>query len=159
LNIGAHIVVGGLVVQLLFFGFFIGVAAMSDLAMRRVPTPPAQTNAQWRKQLMGLYGASILIMIRSIFRVVEYLQGFNGYIMEHEVYLYVFDAAMMLAVMFMFNCVHPSEVRALLYGGLASKGSSKLCAKDAATQQSTFEMQSDIERRPLSGRCQELDRM
>lgn len=150
MNLGAHVVVGGLVVQLLFFGFFIGVAAMFDFAMRRVPTPQARTNPQWQRHLMGLYGASILIMIRSIFRVIEYLQGFNGYLMGHEVYLYVFDATIMLAVMVIFNFVHPSEIRALLYGGLASKGGLKFCAIDAATQQCTFEMPSDIERRPLS---------
>jgi hypothetical protein len=49
-------------------------------------------------------------MVRSVFRVVEYLQGNAGYLLSHEVFLYVFDAVLMLAVMGMFNWVHPSEI-------------------------------------------------
>lgn len=57
-----------------------------------------------------LYIASGLIMIRSVFRVVEYLQGNNGYLLRHEVYLYIFDALFMLVVMCLFNLVHPAQV-------------------------------------------------
>ena len=60
-------------------------------------------------------------MIRSVFRVVEYLQGFSGYLLSHEVYLYIFDAVLMLCVMVIFNLVHPSEVVALMNGGKAAK--------------------------------------
>lgn len=49
-------------------------------------------------------------MVRSIFRAVEYLQGFNGYLLRHEAYLYVFDAALMLFVMIIFNFIHPGEI-------------------------------------------------
>jgi hypothetical protein len=60
-------------------------------------------------------------MVRSIFRVVEYLQGFSGYLLSHEVYLYVFDAVLMFCVMVIFNVVHPSEVVALVDGGKAAR--------------------------------------
>lgn len=69
-----------------------------------------------------MYVTSCLIMIRSLFRVVEYLQGFNGYILEHEAFLYIFDALLMFSVMAVFIAVHPSEVNALLKGGQAAKG-------------------------------------
>lgn len=75
----------------------------------------------WRKHLIALYCASVLIMIRSVFRVVEYLQGFSGYLLSHEYYLYVFDAVLMLGVMGLFNVVHPSEVVALVKGGKMAK--------------------------------------
>lgn len=71
--------------------------------------------------MFTLYAASTLIMIRSIFRIIEYAQGFTGYLLEHEVYLYIFDATLMLAVVLIFNVVHPSEVQALLRGGRAIK--------------------------------------
>lgn len=62
-------------------------------------------------------------MVRSIFRVVEYLQGFDGYLLSHEYYLYIFDAVLMLCVIVIFNVVHPSEVVALMRGGnVARKG-------------------------------------
>lgn len=92
-----------------------------DVAMHKVPTSRAQSAVPWRKHLITLYAASVLIMIRSIFRVVEYLQGFSGYLLSHEVYLYVFDSVLMLCVMVMFNVVHPSEVVALVGGGKAAK--------------------------------------
>lgn len=49
-------------------------------------------------------------MIRSVFRVIEYVQGNAGYLLSHEVFLYIFDALLMLAVMLLFNWNHPSEV-------------------------------------------------
>jgi hypothetical protein len=64
----------------------------------------------WKRHLYNLYFTSGLIMVRSIFRVIEYIQGNSGYLLSHEVFLYIFDALLMLAVMIMFNWVHPSEV-------------------------------------------------
>jgi hypothetical protein len=49
-------------------------------------------------------------MIRSVFCVVEYLQGNNSYLLRHEVYLFIFDAFLMLVCMCLFNWVHPEEV-------------------------------------------------
>lgn len=66
---------------------------------------------------MALYLGSFLIMVRSIFRVVEYLQGFDGYLLKHEAYLYVFDALLMVLVMVLFNWIHPSEIVAIFAGG------------------------------------------
>jgi hypothetical protein len=60
-------------------------------------------------------------MVRSLFRVIEYLQGFSGFLLSHEIYLYVFDAVLMLAVMVLFNVLHPSEVVALMRGGKVAK--------------------------------------
>ena len=62
-----------------------------------------------------LFGTSFLIMVRSVFRAVEYLQGNGGEILAHEAYLYVLDALLMLIVMVIFNVVHPSE--AVGFGG------------------------------------------
>lgn len=60
-------------------------------------------------------------MVRSLFRIIEYLQGFSGYLLSHEVYLYIFDAVLMLVVMVLFNVLHPSEVVASVRGGNAVK--------------------------------------
>lgn len=123
LKMGEKIVVAGLLVQILFFGFFVVVALSFHIAMHKVPTQKAQLRHQtWRKHLYALYVASIFIMVRSIFRVVEYVQGNNGYLLRHEYYLYIFDSVLMLAVMVVFNLVHPSEVKAMLRGGKMAKG-------------------------------------
>lgn len=49
-------------------------------------------------------------MMRSIFRVVEYLMGNNGFLLRHEYFLYSFDATLMFLVMVLFLWVHPSEL-------------------------------------------------
>lgn len=72
--------------------------------------------------MMALYTGSFLIMVRSIFRAVEYLQGFDGYLLRHEAYLYVFDAVLMFLVMVLFNWIHPAEIAAILSGGWGNAG-------------------------------------
>ncbi|KAK1236894.1 hypothetical protein MKX08_007842 [Trichoderma sp. CBMAI-0020] len=112
LETGAHIIIVGLFVQLAFFGFFIVVALKFHLSIRRVPAVRLPNEVSWKKHMNALYIASVLIMVRSIFRLVEYLQGFNGYLLHHEAYLYVFDALLMFLVMVLLNLVHPSELAA-----------------------------------------------
>jgi uncharacterized membrane protein YhaH (DUF805 family) len=123
LHTGEKIIIAGLLVQILFFGLFMLVAILFDVAVHKVPTPRAKdAGIPWHKHLNALYLASVLIMIRSIFRVVEYIQGNDGFLISHEYFLYIFDAVLMLAVMVVFNFVHPSEVNALLNGGQAMRG-------------------------------------
>jgi len=62
----------------------------------------------WKKLMHVLFGTSMLIMVRSVFRAAEYLEGDDGYLLAHEAYLYIFDALLMLAVMVILNVVHPS---------------------------------------------------
>lgn len=57
-----------------------------------------------------LYTVSLLIMIRSIFRVVEYVMGQNGYPLKHEWTLYVFDALLMFLVTVVFYMRFPSQL-------------------------------------------------
>jgi hypothetical protein len=60
--------------------------------------------------MTGLYVASILILIRSIFRLIEYAQGNDGYIICHEVFMYVFDSMLMFFTMVAMSIFHPSKV-------------------------------------------------
>jgi len=57
-----------------------------------------------------LYAAGILILIRSLFRVIEFTQGNDGTIMTHEFYLYIFDGLLMLGVLVLFNVIHPGQL-------------------------------------------------
>jgi hypothetical protein len=68
------------------------------------------TQVPWREYLWILYGASILILIRNIIRVAEYITGDSGPILANEAYIYVFDALLMFIVMVIFNVRHPSIV-------------------------------------------------
>ncbi|TLD19956.1 hypothetical protein PspLS_09387 [Pyricularia sp. CBS 133598] len=107
---GSNIIIAGLFVQLFCFGCFIVISVAFHMAINKQPTGRSSSDIPWRKHLKALYLGSALIMVRSIFRAVEYLQGFNGYLLSHEVYLYVFDALLMIFVMIWFNWVHPEEI-------------------------------------------------
>ncbi|OHW90248.1 RTA1 domain protein [Colletotrichum incanum] len=117
LDNGAKIIIAGLFVQLICFGFFIVIAVAFHRSINSAPTGRSNSGIPWRKHMMALYLGSFLIMVRSIFRAVEYLQGFDGYILSHEAYLYIFDAVLMFLVMVLFNVVHPAEIAAILAGG------------------------------------------
>lgn len=130
-TLGSNLVVGGLVIQLLFFGFFLIVALVFDRNISKTPTPRSTTpTVDWYKHSIALYVASVLIMIRSIFRVVEYVQGNDGYLLGHEYFLYIFDGVLMLGVMTVLNIVHPSEINAILRGGRFSVQAFKLSSMD-----------------------------
>ena len=53
-------------------------------------------------------------MIRSVFRVIEYGEGNDGYLLRAEVWFFVFDATLMANVMLLFNAVHPSSISTLV---------------------------------------------
>jgi hypothetical protein len=58
-----------------------------------------------------LYAVSGLIMIRSIFRLVEYGEGMDGYLMSHEWTAYLFDAVPMIAVTGIYFFKFPAQLR------------------------------------------------
>jgi hypothetical protein len=127
LHTGEKLIIAGLFTQLFFFAFFIVIAGMfhyrlindkpvhKQIGHQRLPSTQSTSYVNlaelpWKRHLYNLYATSGLIMVRSVFRVIEYLQGNAGYLLSHEIFLYIFDAVLMLAVMLLFNWVHPSEV-------------------------------------------------
>ncbi|RAK81097.1 RTA1 domain-containing protein [Aspergillus fijiensis CBS 313.89] len=118
-NLGEHITVGGLCVQLAFFTFFMGTCALFHRRIRQSPTTEAvvvtarlhgRSTRSWEGILLGLYIASILILARSIFRLIEYAQGNDGFLISHEVFMYVFDSTLMVLTMVVINVFYPSIV-------------------------------------------------
>lgn len=112
---GEKIVIGGLFLQIIYFGLFVISAGIFHFRIRKHATPQfLRLRRTWLKHIYALYGTSLLILVRSIVRVVEYLQGVDGYLLANEVFIYVFDAALMLVVLLIFHFAHPSEVNCLL---------------------------------------------
>ncbi|GKZ22865.1 hypothetical protein AbraIFM66951_004989 [Aspergillus brasiliensis] len=115
---GEHIIIGGLFVQIIFFGFFIITALVFQIRLAKSPTGTSmELSHVWRRHMNALYISSVLIFVRSIVRVVEYLQGYDGYLMKHEVFIYVFDALLMFLAMEVLQFVHPSQVNCYLGRG------------------------------------------
>ncbi|KAH0436469.1 rta1 domain-containing protein [Colletotrichum camelliae] len=92
-DLGQTIIIVGLGIQILFFGFFMIVTILFHLRINRDPTPTSLVvRTPWRRLLQVLYAASFLILVRSVFRVVEYVMGEDGELQSKEVYIYIFDA-------------------------------------------------------------------
>jgi len=58
--------------------------------------------------------SSALILIRNLYRIVEFEGGYGGYVMNHELYFYFFDALMMLFVQTLYSVVHPGKIFAAI---------------------------------------------
>ncbi|KAF2874001.1 RTA1 like protein-domain-containing protein [Massariosphaeria phaeospora] len=71
---GENIILGGLVLQILMFVFFVVVAAVWHSRLGKHVTAAA-SDLPWKKYISFLYAASIFITIRNLCRVVEYAQG------------------------------------------------------------------------------------
>ncbi|WYZ44443.1 hypothetical protein EsH8_VII_000879 [Colletotrichum jinshuiense] len=117
MEIGENVIIVGLFTQLAIFGFFIVTAALFHRRMVLMPTAKShQPDIRWGYYLLTLYVTSVLIWVRSVFRVIEYLQGNKGHLMTNEVYVFIFDATLMFLVMVWMNWFHPSEIGLLLRG-------------------------------------------
>ncbi|KAJ4361178.1 hypothetical protein N0V95_002148 [Ascochyta clinopodiicola] len=110
---GEKIIIGGLCVQILFFGLFF-ITSIAFQIRGKAYLATVDSSIPWKKHLFALYATSILILVRSLFRVIEYAQGNAGYLLRHEVFLYVFDAVLMFAVMIILNVSHPGDIALLL---------------------------------------------
>ncbi|KAF5013711.1 hypothetical protein FDECE_310 [Fusarium decemcellulare] len=107
---GENIIIGGLTVQIIFFGLFMIVTALFHIRIHKNPTSRASTiPTNWRKFLVIIYITSFLILVRSLFRMIEYIEGHDGELQSKEVYIYVFDAILIAAASILFNIFHPSR--------------------------------------------------
>lgn len=108
-NMGETIVIVGLVIQIAFFGLFVFSAAIFH--KRYNARLGAHAGFDWEKIMLMLYATSALILVRSIFRIVEYAGGSEGYLLTTEWPLYIFDSVLMLGVMVVFYYWYPNDIQ------------------------------------------------
>lgn len=54
--------------------------------------------------------AAAVIILRRVFRIVEFPQGHAGYVASHEVYMYLFDTLPMLGVQLLSHFIRADSV-------------------------------------------------
>jgi hypothetical protein len=70
------IILTGLFMQIILFVFFVTVARIFQDRVNKLGTgAKVETGWPWQRWMAMLYGVSILITVRNIFRVVEYAMG------------------------------------------------------------------------------------
>ena len=116
---------GGLVAQIVALGFFVLMCWYVHRRVRR-ETPNKGSGggggggvsgllrggwtANWENYFRALEAVTILILVRSVVRSVEFLQGPEGVVASHEVFVYLFDAVLMMFVMLAFLILHPGRL-------------------------------------------------
>lgn len=110
-GIGQDIEMVGLLIQVVMFAFFVVTALVFQIRTQRESRFESGGGLiSWKRHLYLLYAVSLLIMIRSIFRVVEYGMGTDGYPLTHEWTLYIFDSLLMWSVMVLWLIWYPGEL-------------------------------------------------
>ncbi|KAI0841673.1 RTA1-domain-containing protein [Hypoxylon sp. FL0890] len=128
LKIGKDIALGGLAIQMGAFGLFTVIAARFHFTSQRfeanlkwrleeadggkavfVKGTSKKLNPNWRHLLYALNVSCILVLIRSVFRVVEFAEDSSGAVSKHEVYMYVLDTLPIFLVVVSFCFFFPAS--------------------------------------------------
>jgi hypothetical protein len=110
-KLGEGIVIAGLLIQILMFGLFVATSVLFWKRIAQTSTlGSCNVRVPWRQSMRMLFFVSALIMVRSIFRVVEYAMGSEGYLLQHEWPLYIFDSVLMFAVMVVYFLWYPTWI-------------------------------------------------
>lgn len=106
---GQNITIIGLFVQLIFFGVF---STVSIISYQRVEKSKGvrTLHMPYGVLLYVLFMVSALIIIRCLYRIVEFCQDNNGYLMSHGMFLNVFYTIPMSVVQAIFHYYHPEDV-------------------------------------------------
>ena len=101
-----NILLGGLAFQVFtFFVFLVLLAIFLTRARKMV----ASTSAALRPFSIALVLASVLVYLRTCFRLAETAQGLGGSISSHEAYFGVLEFVPILIAVFVLNFWHPGK--------------------------------------------------
>ncbi|GIK00908.1 hypothetical protein Aspvir_004938 [Aspergillus viridinutans] len=110
---GINIMIAGLASQVASLGVFLCLCA--DFAWRVYKNPDKLNESmyhirktlKWKAFLIGLTVATFAIFVRSIFRVAELREGFNGPLANDEVTFMILEGAMMVIATLCLTVLHP----------------------------------------------------
>jgi RTA1 like protein len=114
---GGKVIKVGLCTQIVFFGFFILTSILFHVRMSRsiaLNKHQILHDVPWKRHQGVLYFGSVLIFVRSVFRLIEYSVSYDTTLYKHEWWCYVFDATLMTLTMLAFDLVHPGQIKSVL---------------------------------------------
>ncbi|KAF6840751.1 rta1 domain-containing protein [Colletotrichum musicola] len=106
-DIGIKILIAGLALQVVAFSTYLCILVRYHRLSRALAVPEAP--AGWFNVLKAVYISSFLILIRCIYRMVEFTEGPEGYTMTHEWVFWVFEGLLMVFAITIFCIWHPSK--------------------------------------------------
>ncbi|KAF4843542.1 hypotheticall protein [Colletotrichum siamense] len=108
MSMGTQIMLGGIAVQLLtmtLFGGFLG-----DFFWRVFSHVRGSVIYGMKLVFVSLTISFLMVYIRSVYRVIELAQGWNGYLLTHEVYFIALDAVVMVIAVAIFVPLDPAVI-------------------------------------------------
>jgi hypothetical protein len=102
---GTHIMVAGICFQMLTMSIYVLLVV---IYIFRVSKADVKLTEKIKVFLFGMGIITLMIFIRCIYRTVELLGGWSGYIITHEVYFACLDGLPMVIAFIAFNIFHPS---------------------------------------------------
>ena len=98
---GTHIMMAGIIIQLVSMSVF---GLLWLVFLWRARAAPIS-----RVLVVATTFSAFCIIVRNFYRAVELSQGWNGYLITHEVYFAVLDGALMALSVGVFNMVFPTR--------------------------------------------------
>lgn len=124
IQLGLHIYMGGIGFQEFWILVFTGLAIRLFAELKATSTRPG-----WKKMLRILFAtlalitvsisqrlaltsgySQIVFQIRVIYRLVEFSEGVNSTLTDHEAFFYCLEAVPMLSALSLFNIWHPGAI-------------------------------------------------
>lgn len=103
---GTHIMVAGILFQLASILVFVSLFTVVIMrALRSRGEILTQRKIQW--VIAATVFSVVVIVTRSIYRTIELLQGWSGYLITTERYFIALDGAMMILAVGVFNIARP----------------------------------------------------
>jgi hypothetical protein len=104
-QVGANLVTASLALQVALFGSFGLLAAQFHIRARKINV----LSKDIRIVLYVLYVSALIVTIRCIYRLVEYIQGWDSTIYKNEIFFWVFEAIIMFLNTALLNVYHPGK--------------------------------------------------
>jgi len=108
-QLGTRVVLVGLVLQLISYAFFVFlVVYVHRRVMDKERPHPIRQDPSFIV-IWLVYFSSVFILIRGVYRTIEFAQGHGGFLITHEVYFYLFDALPLLLAIIIYVPFWPGK--------------------------------------------------
>lgn len=104
MDMGTHIMVAGICWQMFTMVVFtvLAIIFVVNVGKANIKLDPKLKVFCW-----GMAIVTVMIFIRCIYRTAELMQGWRGYIIEHEIYFAMLDFVPMIIAIVAYNIWHP----------------------------------------------------
>ncbi|OKL58806.1 hypothetical protein UA08_05739 [Talaromyces atroroseus] len=90
------ILLAGLIFQVICLAFFEVIAWVAQRRIKNRGPPISGIVGKWQYYFLAVQVAILALIVRNLYRAIEFGTGEDGYVSKHEVFIYIFDAFLML---------------------------------------------------------------